>query len=157
MANIRTIVGYEDYSVSDDGQILNKYGKPLKQSNCRGYKYVALCKNGKPSTYSVHRLVAMYFVKGFNPIYDVHHKDGDKSNNHYSNLEWMPHYRHIAITSAKYYIFFSPTDEIIKVFNIRNFSRERGLDASSLCKVANGKLKHYKGWRKFDGCDFEVF
>lgn len=54
--------------------------------NSRGYLAVRLC--GK--TKMVHRLVAEYFCNyqpdSHNDV--VNHIDGDKLNNHYSNLEW---------------------------------------------------------------------
>lgn len=53
-----------------------------------GYKRVSLCKDGKVKTISVHRLVALNFVEG-NQNLTVNHKDGDKLNNHFSNLEFI--------------------------------------------------------------------
>ncbi len=39
--------------------------------------------------YSVHRLVAMAWLKGENETLQVNHKDGNKQNNHVDNLEWV--------------------------------------------------------------------
>ena len=36
-----------------------------------------------------HRLVAEYFVPNLMRLPQVHHKDENKLNNHYSNLEWV--------------------------------------------------------------------
>ena len=44
--------------------------------------------NGKDKTYHIHRLVALHFVDGYFNGADVNHKDGNKSNNIYTNLEW---------------------------------------------------------------------
>ena len=45
----------------------------------------------------VHRLVALYFVKGRSNINtQVHHIDEDVSNNHYTNLEWLSMVDHMA-------------------------------------------------------------
>jgi hypothetical protein len=38
----------------------------------------------------VHRLVAIAFVPGDNSL-DVNHKDLNKANNHWTNLEWCSH------------------------------------------------------------------
>ena len=56
-----------------------------------GYLSVMLYKNGKPTDYKVHRLVATAFV--FNPdnLPEVNHKDENKENNHSDNLEWCDH------------------------------------------------------------------
>ena len=53
-----------------------------------GYKRVSLSKNGIVKTISVHRLVAITFVEGDSKL-TVNHKDGNKLNNHYSNLEFI--------------------------------------------------------------------
>lgn len=62
----------------------------LKQTNNGNYQLVMLSSFGKRKMRKIHRLVAIAFVE--NPmmfIYnEVNHKDGDKLNNHYSNLEW---------------------------------------------------------------------
>lgn len=82
----------EQYKVSNFGRVLNvKNNAILKQStNYKGYKVVSLLKDGKSKQKRVHRIVAKAFIgetdkKGANQI---NHKDGNKSNNHISNLEW---------------------------------------------------------------------
>lgn len=81
--------------------VINEYGN-LKylhtgedipwQDTGYGYKQVGIKLNGKYKYYYVHRLVCALF----NPISDlvitnkqVNHKDGNKSNNYYTNLEWV--------------------------------------------------------------------
>ena len=82
-----------DYAVSSNGDIISIKGKQqliLKSRTDRyGYKLVTLWLNGKPITRKVHRLVML----AFEPREDaaeltVNHKDGVKSNNQRSNLEW---------------------------------------------------------------------
>ena len=53
-----------------------------------GYFRVSLSKEGKVKAISVHRIVAMTFIEG-NQNLTVNHKDGDKLNNHFSNLEFI--------------------------------------------------------------------
>ena len=53
-----------------------------------GYKRVSLSKNGIIKTISVHRLVATTFVDGDSKL-TVNHIDGNKLNNHFSNLEFI--------------------------------------------------------------------
>ena len=55
-----------------------------------GYGYLILCTNvnGKRKNHYVHRLVAQMFVDNPNKKPRVNHKDGNKKNNVYSNLEW---------------------------------------------------------------------
>ena len=64
-------------------------GKVLKHhDNGKGYKTVSLCKNGKPKTTYIHRLVAELFVPNPNNLPEINHKDENKANNKANNLEW---------------------------------------------------------------------
>lgn len=71
------------------GRTYTYKGKPIKTiQHCTGYKVIHLCKNGKPKMYRHHRLVALTFIDNPENKEFVNHKDGDKTNNHPSNLEW---------------------------------------------------------------------
>lgn len=56
----------------------------------KGYMFVYLSKYDKPTMKKVHRLVAFAFITNEKPdLYNaINHKDGNKKNNHFSNLEW---------------------------------------------------------------------
>lgn len=86
--NIR---GYGYYSVSDDGRVYSLVYKrkvELKQSEHKGYRRVALSSRNKRKIYPVHRLVADAFVPNPHNKPFVNHIDGNRRNNHYTNLEW---------------------------------------------------------------------
>ena len=53
-----------------------------------GYREVALCENRAYTYLKVHRLVAMAFIPNPENKPEVNHKDGNKLNNNFSNLEW---------------------------------------------------------------------
>ena len=93
---MREIVGYEGlYAVTEDGLVWaypkksRLQGRWLKSviSRC-GYEYVCLFKDGKRKNRYVHQLVAEAYV-GERVKPHVNHKDGNKLNNHASNLEWV--------------------------------------------------------------------
>jgi len=87
---LKNIEGYENYMVSDTGMILNTkrnvYLKPVLNER---YMIVLLYKNNKRKKFYVHRLVAEAFCEKNEGKKMVNHKDLDKTNNHYSNLEWV--------------------------------------------------------------------
>ena len=77
------------FKCTTDGVIIGKRGKPLKGHIDRcGYHEVLLSENGKTNQYRVHRLVAETFLPNPSNLPCVNHKDGNKLNNHISNLEW---------------------------------------------------------------------
>jgi len=78
-----------NYLVFENGDIINqKTNKKLKpQNNGNGYLKVTLTIEGKQVQKYVHRLVAELYL--LDKSIQVNHIDGDKSNNHISNLEWV--------------------------------------------------------------------
>lgn len=76
------------YSVSNFGRVRNNTTGRLLKRQLKKHGYVIVDLSGKH--YKVHRLVASLFVNNSNPIkYNlVNHIDLDKTNNHYTNLEW---------------------------------------------------------------------
>lgn len=51
-----------------------------------GYLYYTLWDKKR---YYAHRLVAQHFCSGYDEDKQVNHKDADRLNNHYTNLEWV--------------------------------------------------------------------
>ena len=80
-----------NYIVHLDGRVYSnksrKYLKPGMMTS--GYRYVNLRINGKSVSHSIHRLVAQKFLDNPENKPQVNHKDGNKLNNHVSNLEWV--------------------------------------------------------------------
>jgi len=65
-------------------------GQILKPAvNGWGYNHISLSKNQKLHTFRLCRLVAMAFVPNPNNLPCVNHKDEDKTNDVYTNLEWV--------------------------------------------------------------------
>ena len=82
--------GYSDYEVSTYGRVKRKStGTILKPTNdSRGYPAVTIIDSVGQHTKNVHRLVASTFIPNPDGKRTVNHKDGDKRNNHITNLEW---------------------------------------------------------------------
>jgi len=95
---VMPINGFSNYLISNEGLVIRvpyidsdgKYRKGRVLSHKidkAGYHSVCLFNNRNQTHKLVHRLVACSFVTGSENL-QVNHKDGDKSNNNYNNLEW---------------------------------------------------------------------
>lgn len=89
---MREIEGFNRYLVSEDGKIFNKrLNKYMKQHAHRcGYMRLLLTNDeGKKQQILPHRAVALAYVENNENKPQVNHIDGIKTNNHYTNLEWV--------------------------------------------------------------------
>ena len=134
MEQYRIIKGFENYSVSNLGNIKNnKTDRILKpQINTHGYYQVCLCQDGKKFTKRIHKLVAEYFIA--NPFNKecVDHIDNNKLNNNIDNLRWAS-YQENSMNSK---------------LNSNNTSKYKGICYSKLFNrwnayiTINGKMKN---------------
>lgn len=81
----------EDRPCKLKGRIIKPYLEKGKRSNIQPSVVYVLNKEDKRKNFYAHRLVALHFIKNLNPsIYtEVNHIDGNRQNNHISNLEWV--------------------------------------------------------------------
>lgn len=155
MAEWKEIKSFSDYEASSEGVIRNKETKqtikPFKQTN--GYYKIKIYKDHKPYTKMVHRIVAETFL-GKSDL-EVNHKDGNKTNNRLSNLEYVSRSENIkhayklglipnhapkgqgkrvrCLTNGKTYE------------SIHDASKELAIDRHEIRKVCNAKRKTSKG------------
>ena len=79
-----------NYMVSPEGDIINKKTNRILKGTIRnGYRMVKLTINGIKKDYLIHRLVAMMYVPNPLNLPQVNHKDKNRQNNCYTNLEWV--------------------------------------------------------------------
>jgi hypothetical protein len=90
----RDIPSFPGYRARSDGSIwscrLTGKWRALKPSKCSrfGHLVVYLCRNGKPVSRLVHRLVLEAFVGPCPPGMQCRHLDGNPTNNALENLCW---------------------------------------------------------------------
>ena len=92
----KDIEGYEGrYQISNYGRLLSlnyhNTGVPniIKPKTHRhGYVFYILYKDGTRKAFMAHRLVALAFISNPNNYPIINHKDENKLNNYFENLEW---------------------------------------------------------------------
>jgi len=137
---------YEDGSVV----VIGKRGKPLAQwINSNGYLTCKLNNRAVP----IHRVVASS-VPNPERLSDVNHKDGNKMNNHPSNLEWCSrsdNIRHAIATD----LHDNPDKPVVGVnkktgdgywFRSVSESRKFGFTPPNISQCINGKRETCKGY-----------
>jgi len=87
----KPIPNHENYNITEEGDVYNKFGKKLKSicdKNGTGAYKIFLTTYGNKQSYMIHYLVALVYLENPNNLKRVRHKDGEKTNNYYENLEW---------------------------------------------------------------------
>ena len=100
---MKDIPGYEGlYQIDEHGKVISLrrekivnnrlYAWAAQDRSCfidtNGYRYVGLSKDGKAKKIAVHTLVLLTYFGPKKPGQIALHKDGNKLNNHISNLRW---------------------------------------------------------------------
>ncbi|MGL5014693.1 MAG: NUMOD4 domain-containing protein [Bacteroidales bacterium] len=174
----KTIEGFGgQYSVSDLGRIRSNYRWHINPKTKERYlkeRQLIMTPNLSTGGYfriklsdkrihPLHRLVAKCFCENPQDKLYVNHRDGDKTNNHPVNLEWVTvqeNNQHAWDTGlnhstgsveklAKNWTFVSPSQEVVEIYNLSNFCRENSLTKTLMLRVNTGSQKHHKGWTKY--------
>lgn len=156
MTEWKEVKGFSDYEVSADGAVRNKATKQeIAQHLLRnGYLILKLYRDHKPYTRTVHRLVAAAFL-GESDL-EVNHKDGNKTNNRVSNLEYLSKSENIKHAYANGIIKpHTPNGTESKQVrcltngkvyaSIHDASKALGIDRHEIRRACNGQRKSAKG------------
>lgn len=168
------ILGFgELYEVSTCGRIRNRQTGKEKATitNQYGHHKVQLHDHGKGKMRYIHRLVYEAFVGQIPRGYDVHHIDGNPTNNSPHNLELIAHTNHVsmhmkgkqhtlghkrsaeAIESQrakvqKAVVQYTLDGEYIATFpSLTIAEKETKVDNSSISRCCNGKQKQSGGFK----------
>lgn len=146
----RSVKGFEGlYLVSRYGEVYSIQKQMiLKPSYTKdGYRQYNLSKGKKKYVYLEHRAVAFAFVSNPDPekFNLVNHKDENKRNNYYKNLEWCdnsynvnyngcPAGRSVFKKKAKtFYVYDLNMNYIGEFKGIRKFAKENKISSGNLC------------------------
>ena len=129
-------------------------------NNITGYMQAHITINGTRKTYTVHRLVAICFIPNPNNYKQVNHIDGNKLNNHVSNLEWctckqnirkgwelglyQPNYGE---KNANAKIKEADVIEIFRLRNIEKWTQQRIADKFGISQQCVGKILRRERWK----------
>ena len=138
------------YLVTEDGKVINRITKKVKKTylSKNGYERVTLWNKGKQYKMSIHRLVATKYIPNLKNLPQVNHKDGNKTNNSVSNLEWctqsenMKHaYKNNLINSCTTKILqYDLKNNFIKEWNsVKDASEKLNINHANICTVASNK------------------
>ena len=150
MADWKTIEGFPNYAVSEDGQVKNqKRNRILKQApDSDGYLVVSLYYKGNRTVSKVHRLVAKAFIPNPDNLPGVNHIDEIKSHNWKSNLEWSTCEHNSIHSFGKTCTLISPDGKEVSFKGINRFCKEIGLPSTSIRRLLDGKTVSCNGWTK---------
>ena len=159
------------YTVEKDGTIKSvprngtkRNGKTLSHStDSYGYSVVKFRNKTKITTKKVHRIVAETYIPNPENKPQVNHKDGNKKNNHVSNLEWVTasenilHAKTIGLQmecpNRKKVAQITNSGKVLAVFNSLKEAQEKtGIGWTGISAVTRGVRKTAGGyyWRTFN-------
>ncbi|WP_243114407.1 HNH endonuclease [Agathobaculum sp. Marseille-P7918] len=117
------------------------YLRPWKDT--KGYDTVKI--HGK--NVRVHQLVAQQFVPNPQNLPEVHHIDGDKSNNCFCNLEWCTRAEHNAKHGKPVVALDKETKELVFTFQTAaEAERETGIPATGIRDCCKKRYRTYRGY-----------
>lgn len=151
----------DGYQISNFGRLKSfKRGKPkilIPLGNTKGYLCYSLYRDGSAKKFLAHVLVAQNFIPNPDNKPQINHRDGNKLNNHVSNLEWvtqsenMRHAVNSALIDSGGDCFGSKaTDELArhireiyqphdKNFGARALARKFGLSKGIVLAIVHGE------------------
>lgn len=150
----RTLPDFPDYDIYENGDIYShKSNRYLKKYPTRdGYLANALFdKNNNKKWHTVHHWVALAFIKNPKPnkYFDVHHLDENRTNNHYTNLQWCdkPYNNKQGSHATPVIMCDKETHEPIKTFiSIGEAEKETGINHSNIVRQLKGRGKSAGGF-----------
>lgn len=148
---------YGRYDVDvENGQVINYYGWKVGSRSKNGYITVCLRKHGTPKTFYLHRVIWETAHGEIPHGFDVHHKNGDKTDNRITNLELVNWYQNInnnnvdEVQDRKRSVVQMALDgTLVAEYPSLYATQKNGFLCSSVSKCCNGIISKHRGflWR----------
>jgi hypothetical protein len=154
VSNLGRVKSLDRHLTHKNGHLYFHRGRILSQGeHSGGYLQIGL---GRKKNVYVHRLVAQHFLDSVDGKNEVNHKDGNKKNNHYSNLEWVTpsenqnHSVEIGLREVgeKHSTSKLTNEQVIYIrevykafhpeFGAKPLGEKFGVAKSIVCRIANG-------------------
>lgn len=84
----KEVAGFKEYEVSEFGDVRRRGVVKKQMSDRKGYRWVSLWASSKSHTHYIAPLVAAAFIGPKPNGQQVRHKNGVKTDNHFTNLEY---------------------------------------------------------------------
>lgn len=170
---MKDIINHEGLlKISENGQIVRVKFKANRTYNSKklpyvlkpsldkdGYERITIQNGGNKKIYYVHRLVALNYIPNPNNYPVVNHIDGNKRNNHYTNLEWctITHNNNHALKTglrdmknnklSKPVLQYDMKGNFIKEYASANEARRQtGLSQGHISECCRNEIKQYRGY-----------
>jgi hypothetical protein len=158
LGRIKSIDRYVNSSLKNQKSVL-RIGKILKLSLDRyGYLKVNIRKNNIKKNITIHRAVALTFIKNTKNLEQVNHIDGNKQNNYVENLEWITNDDNIAHGVKNNLFVFGENHHnskltnqqvkeikekyIPKIYSSYKLAKEYGVSRPNINSIINGKTRN---------------
>lgn len=127
--------------------------EPPQTISNRGYMRIRVMRNGKQCHMSVHRLLAECFIPNPENKPQINHKNGDKTDNRLSNLEWTTGDENIVHAIKNGIIKSKPvirqdrnTGEIVRYRSVREAERDMRTGTDTIRNYCKGTRKQPKDY-----------
>jgi hypothetical protein len=139
----------EMYSVTEDGIVINNKKNTEVKPHTDRYGYLRIkLYDKKQKYYFIHRLVALTYIENPENKETVNHKDGNKLNNHVTNLEWMTNAENINHAFNNNLIKRTPIccTKTGKIWNsLNSAAKENNINPGHLHHMLHGKTTNSSG------------
>lgn len=144
-------------SLPKRGFNVEKILKPQKNLTT-GYLYFFFKKNNKVKSINIHRIIAKLFISNPENKPCVNHRNGNKTDNHYSNLEWCTYSENtlhsyenqlqVKLFGDDCYNVKIADKDINEIFNfikngksIKEIAKQYNVHPSTISKIKHGKAR----------------